>query len=330
MIPYEMHKEVVFYGLILGVWFFFHHVAAWGVGGYFAVKESLRRSDININYILRIVLFAFIGSLLGARIFAFYGPWAPSCISGSFTERFMLMFSFEEKGWVAYGGMIGAFLFAYLCARFSRVSFLKYVDFTIPGIALGMSIARIGCFISGCCYGSKTSVPWAIIKNGIPIHPVQLYTSITDFGIFLLALRLNEKKEKEGRFDGYLFFSFLIAYAFARFFVEFFRGDYASSNYFYGLTSSQVISIAMFLVFAPVMIGMIIKEKRGKPVKNGFHVAPKDYITLAAGCIILNLGAYITTPMPYLGFVLIFSGLAIIVLGMRGVFKKSGSKKTKN
>lgn len=320
MMPYEVHKDLFVFGIALGIWVFFHHIASWGFGIYYGVRESLRRKDININYILQMTLLAFVGSLLGARILAFFGPLA-SCATGTLYERFLLMFSFQERGWVAYGGMIGAFFFAYLGAKLNKVSFLKYVDLTIPSVAIGISIARIGCFIAGCCYGSSANVPWAIIREGTAIHPTQLYNSLMMLAIFLIVLYLNEKRERENKHHGYMFFSFLVMYAVGRFITEFFRGDYPLSNYLYGLTTSQIISIIFILVFAPILIVKLAKER---PRKTGskFHIRPKTYITILSGGILLNFGAYILTPLPYPAMILIAAGLITLIFGINSIFKK--------
>ncbi|MFQ5757741.1 MAG: prolipoprotein diacylglyceryl transferase family protein [Acidiferrobacterales bacterium] len=52
-----------------------------------------------------------------------------------------------------------------------------------------MILAKVACFVNGCCYGAESSVPWAMAladgargPAGIPRHPTPLYE------IFVLAV----------------------------------------------------------------------------------------------------------------------------------------------
>lgn len=55
----------------------------------------------------------------------------------------------------------------------------------------------------------------------LPVHPTQLYESMGQFALFLIFLALRARR----RFHGQLFGMWLIAYAFVRGTVEYFRGD---------------------------------------------------------------------------------------------------------
>ena len=52
---------------------------------------------------------------------------------------------------------------AILYMRQQHLPILATCDVFSPGIALGQSIGRIGCFSAGCCWGTATHVPWAEI-----------------------------------------------------------------------------------------------------------------------------------------------------------------------
>jgi prolipoprotein diacylglyceryltransferase len=55
-------------------------------------------------------------------------------------------------------------------------------------------IARIGCFLIGCCHGCPTNAAWGITYTdplshaplNIPLHPTQLYSSLFYFALFFL------------------------------------------------------------------------------------------------------------------------------------------------
>lgn len=326
MIHYEMLKYVMIGGFKVGFWFVMHNVIAWPFAAYYSIKEVLRKKQFDrkadLNRLLQMFLIAFIGSLIGSRVLAFLGPWSSSCASGGLWQRFAMMMSFEEKGWVALGGIVGGILACYLYSKITKIRFLKYADILTAATALGFFIARLGCYIAGCCFGSGTNVPWAIIKDGVPIHPTQLYNSLADLAMFIILLYLSAKKEKENKYDGYIFFWFLLVYAVGRFITEFFRGDYGPSDYYFGLTNSQLMCIVFLLISVPVLIFNSMNESRRKKAKIDFHIRPKTYALLVSGGVMANLGAYIFTPFPYLALALVPSGLAIFFIGLTTIFSK--------
>lgn len=321
-----MLKNVTIGGVKIGFWFVTHNLVAWPFAAYYVIKEVLRKKhfdkEVDFNHLLQILLFAFMGALIGSRIFAFYGPWSTGCSGGGFWQRFAMMMSTQQTGWVAIGGIIGGILACYLYSKIARIKFLKYMDICAPAAAMGFFIARLGCYIAGCCFGSETNVPWAIIKDNVPIHPTQLYNSLADLAMFIILIYLSGKKEKENRYDGYVSFWFLFVYAIGRFITEFFRGDYGPSNYHFGLTSSQIICVIFFLISAPLLILNSMREAPKKRIKTMFHIRPRTYALLFSGGIIANLGAYIVTPLPYLALAAVPLGLAIFFIGLTTIFSK--------
>lgn len=115
----------------------------------------------------------------------------------------------------------------------------------VPGIAAGVAIGRLGCFMRGCCYGKPTTLPWgADFGDGISRHPTQLYESIFMifmFGAGLLAVRRHPKPEGE------VFKVFMLVYFAFRFVIEFVREEPAG---WLGLSLFQWMSAAMVVFYA--------------------------------------------------------------------------------
>jgi len=321
MISYRIHQIIYPLGIPLYPWFIFQYLIAWPFGFYYVFKEAMRRKDIDANEMLQMFVWIFLGAVAFARVFAYFGPWKSGHIGATFSETFLNMFSTNYGGWVAYGGIFGAILFGWIFTKTKKIDSWKYADVTAPAIMLGFCIARLGCFFTGCCSGSITNVPWAIIREGIAIHPTQLYNSLMDLGVFMVLLHLNEKREKEGMFYGYVFLSFLLLYPILRFFTEFFRGDYSPANFFFGLTSSQLLSLVIFIIALPLMLCKLSSEKR-KPKKTGFSIRKMTYILILAGGISANIGAYIFDLWWAAGLVLIITGLIILFAGVNSIFSK--------
>jgi prolipoprotein diacylglyceryltransferase len=97
------------------------------------------------------VLWIFLGGLLGARIF--YVVQYRHQISNPFIEFFQIW----NGGIVFYGSALGGWLAALIAHRvFLRrfnISTWKLADALAPSIAIGLCLGRVGCFLNGCCWG---------------------------------------------------------------------------------------------------------------------------------------------------------------------------------
>jgi phosphatidylglycerol:prolipoprotein diacylglycerol transferase len=172
------------------------------------------------------------------------------------------IFSIVRAGGVFYGGLIAAVSVAFWYMWRHKMPLWTTCDVFAPGIALGHAIGRLGCLAAGCCYGRETSLPWGITFTnpaaaanvgtplGVPLHPTQIYESVTE----LLILGLLLATEKKGRpFEGRTFWSYIILYGISRFVIEFFRGD-PRGMVFANLSTSQFIS----LILVPLAVGMLL------------------------------------------------------------------------
>lgn len=111
---------------------------------------------------------------------------------------------------------------------------------------------RVGCFMAGCCYGTRTDSFFGVIfsdplcqanPKGVPLHPTQLYESIFIFLLMFCLLLIKNKKN----FDGQIFMTYLMIYALGRVVIEYFRGDVERGFLIQNLiTTSQFISILVF------------------------------------------------------------------------------------
>ena len=120
--------------------------------------------------------------------------------------------------------------------------------------------------MNGCCFGKPGHGPLAMIfpveSVAGHIHPydpiiaVQLISSLGNFLIFVILTLIYRKK----KFHGQAFFSYFVIYAVFRFCIEFFRGDYSISQYYFSLTLSQWTGIFLFL-FGLTML-LILNSRR--------------------------------------------------------------------
>ncbi len=149
----------------------------------------------------------------------------------------------RQTGLVYYGGLLFAVAAGLIYCRWKKAPLLLMLDVAAPSIAIGQAIGRIGCFLSGCCYGKPTWVPWAVKFPQLEYmrHPTQLYESAATFIIFLVLMAVRKKKKRNGQ----VALLYALLYAPARFLIEFFRGD--NPHVLLGMTISQVISVVVLL-----------------------------------------------------------------------------------
>jgi phosphatidylglycerol:prolipoprotein diacylglycerol transferase len=161
-----------------------------------------------------------------------------------------------QAGGVFYGGLLAAIAAAMYFIRKHHMPVLRTCDTFTPGIALGHSIGRIGCFAAGCCYGKHTTHWWGVTFTNplaaavsgtplnTPLEPTQLFESAVELINFLVLLWILRHKKFEGQVIG----SYLFLYGVARFFLEFLRADPERGSMFGGaISGTQFISICLVI-----------------------------------------------------------------------------------
>jgi len=165
-------------------------------------------------------------------------------------------------GLVWYGGVAGALGVLGLAARHQRVALLTLTDVFTPGALLGLAFGRIGCLLSGCCYGCvvnagalPTALQWiaatAIVypaghaSHPWPVYPAPVFESLGALmllgGLLLWEKQSPARLQPTGRWSA----AFLIGYGLLRFSLEFIRGDRLVLPWLgVGLSASQWMSLA--------------------------------------------------------------------------------------
>jgi phosphatidylglycerol:prolipoprotein diacylglycerol transferase len=162
------------------------------------------------------------------------------------------------EGLTIYGAVLGAALAIWIYSRFSRFRFTYAADLVAPGIVLAQAIGRVGCLINGCCYGTETSLPWAISYThpnnnsfGISgVHPTQVYEIIFLLILFGILIVLKKRLKHEGS----LFLVYLGGYSLWRFSIGFIRDG---TDFLFGLHQAQVIGI----IVVAIIVALLIRQR---------------------------------------------------------------------
>jgi len=170
-----------------------------------------------------------------------------------------------------YYGLIPAIAFAWWHLKRNHLPTLSVLDAFSPSVALGLAIARIGCYMAGCCYGKPIETP--AIANlaagsaqlssaplNVPLHPTQLYESAAAFVIFLFLIHQFRRNRTEGR----VFCLMLILLAAARFVVELFRGDHVRGFIIGGYLSVPQLISALILTAGVALLLWINRSSSQK------------------------------------------------------------------
>lgn len=172
-----------------------------------------------------------------------------------------------QGGATFYGGFALALALAALYLRRAKLPFLLVADIAAPSIALGDFFTRIGCFLSGCCFGAPTGSPFGVVfppdcPAGLhapetALHPTQLYSSV--FGLALVAALLALERGRR-RSAGYTFALLCVFYGAGRFTIDLFRHYEPSSRIAGGLAVSQAASL--LLAASGVLILLVVRGRR--------------------------------------------------------------------
>jgi phosphatidylglycerol:prolipoprotein diacylglycerol transferase len=202
---------------------------------------------------------ALIGShlLFGIVTLASYGGF-PTITSFNGFLRFLNDFF---GGSVFFGGLIGGSAACFIALRVLKTPWYPTIDLLSTVIPLFHFFGRIGCFLTGCCFGVPSEFGFtfrhSIVEaaNGVNRFPVQIIEASFNLALFYaLYILFTEEKQR-----GKLFFIYLVCYSPARFFLEFLRGDSYRGVTEAGFSTSQIIAMATLTVG---IFGLIFYRKK--------------------------------------------------------------------
>ena len=222
------------------------------IGIFAAGIVTLRKYDKTDKFNLEltiVMLWSAPGAIIGAHLL--YGVTNLSNIVIAIQKGadFISIVSAYFGGSVFYGGLLGGLASAVIYCKIAHIDFRKYINSAALFVPLFHFFGRLGCFLTGCCFGMESHIGF-IYKyspiaeaNNVVRFPIQLVEALGNLIIFLIILKLYENV----RFRGRLLSLYFILYSVLRFTTEFFRGD-EYRGFLFSLSTSQIISIVLFIV----------------------------------------------------------------------------------
>ena len=223
-------------------------------GALWITAWRVKRLGLRVNAVYELAAWLFLGGVIGAR--ALFVIRYPGSIHGPLD-----LIRSWQGGNVFYGCIMGGLAGSLIYWWRHPFPFWPMADAVAPGVAVGVTLGRVGCFLNGCCYGAVCDHAWSVrfpaeshawiaqVEAGIlppaaawslPVHPTQLYAAGAGLFILIVLSVAFSFRRRDGEIMGLV----MILYSLTRWPIESLRGD--EQALFAGMTLSQSISVGLF------------------------------------------------------------------------------------
>lgn len=216
------------------------------VGTIFTIKEA-KRKEFSVDTITDLIIYVILFGIIGARlyyVFAFNLSY--------YLNNLGKIVAVWDGGLSIQGGLIGGGIAALIYSRIKKMNIWKAADIMAPGIILGQAIGRVGCDVFGIVM--KSNYFWGVLIGGEVLHPAQMYESLLNYILFGVLWA----RRKSVKYDGQLFFTYLLGFSINRFIVETFRSNPIFIEPF---TVAHVTSVVLIAISIIAMILLKNKHK---------------------------------------------------------------------
>lgn len=241
--------EVRWYGILIAL-----GVISALVLAYFNCK----RRGLSFEVLSDGFLIAFPCAIIGARLYYVLFEF------DNYRNNLIEILNIRQGGLAIHGGLIGAFIAAYIFAKVKKINILEYLDIAAPSIILAQAIGRWGNFMNSEAHGGPISQEFiskfpSFIQEGMNIggtyyHPTFLYESLWNIIVCTILLIILYKKRDN---NGVVIGSYIALYSVGRLFIEGLRTD---SLMFAGFRVAQLVSIAG--IVAGIVLVMYANRKK--------------------------------------------------------------------
>jgi len=223
-----------------------------------------RKRDVEAAAVSDVLFGALVGTLIGGKIYYY------AIVTHNARDLF------SRSGFVFWGGFIGSVILCTLVIRYKKLVFARFADVAGIAIAAGYAVGRTGCWAVGDDYGKPYTGPLAVaFPQGAPpstaaemqhafnvslppgtdpnsvlsVYPTQLLEVALGMVMFGILWKIRDHDHAEG----WLFGVWCILAGIERFIVEFFRAKDDRFSFLAGLSTAQVIALAIALAGVAIM-----------------------------------------------------------------------------
>lgn len=229
---------------------------------YFAHKHPLRKTHITTTDFVNLVVESALVAILGGRLLHVLSEY------NYYYTHPTLIPALWNGGLSVLGSVIAVLIYVPYYTRKHAINLLPILDLAALYAPLLQAVARVGCFLAGCCYGKATCLPWGIVYTHaqafaplqVKVHPTQLYSSL----VFLIILVIMHQISKNVKLNpGQLAALYLMLASCERLGLDFLRGDRVLVSF---LSFHQYIALGLFFVGLSVFIAQALRAHKHEPV----------------------------------------------------------------
>ncbi len=250
---------VRWYGVLIALGF---------ICGTFVLSRRATEWGFNSEKIINAALVAFIGGIVGARLYYVLLSWS------YFQTHLAEIGATWNGGMSIHGGIIGGALAGFFYCRKENLEPLQVADLFASVIPLGQAIGRWGNFFNSELFGqpvpdnfplklfiSEEHRPIGFEHNSF-FHPAFLYESVWDLLLFLVLY--NFALVKFRKLPGLTALLFLAGYSVGRILIEPLRLDSIK----FGAMQAPLLVSVIWLVLSLAAMVMLIMHYRNKSKTN--------------------------------------------------------------
>ena len=222
---------IAFYGVIIAIGML--------VGVSFILKEA-KRVGFDEDKFLDICIITIVVGVIGARVYYVIFAW------DYYKDNVISVFNIRQGGLAIYGGVLAGIACVAVLCKLKQHQFLKVMDVCMFGVVIGQIFGRWGNFFNREVFGQYTDGLFAMLLpinsirsnadltpemlqnvvtisgvDYVSVHPTFLYESLWNLGLLIVMLLMRKRK----KFEGQIFFTYLVGYGVGRFWIEGIRTD---------------------------------------------------------------------------------------------------------
>ena len=242
--PYSFNLfglEIYFYGVIIALGFI--------LAALYCAKRA-KEFGLSSDELYELVIWLIPTCIIGARLYYVLFKL------DYFIANPDKIFALRDGGLAIYGGIIAGIIIGIIWCRAKKIRVFAVADLTAFGLLIGQSVGRWGNFINREAFGAQTEI---FCRMGLTVpgfetlyvHPTFLYESLWNI-LGLIVLHIWSKKGKR-KYDGQIFWLYILWYGLGRAWIEGLRSDslYIGST---DIRVSQLLAIVSAVVSLVILI----------------------------------------------------------------------------
>lgn len=240
--PYSFNLfglEIYFYGVIIALGFI--------LAALYCAKRA-KEFGLSSDELYELVIWLIPTCIIGARLYYVLFKL------DYFIANPDKIFALRDGGLAIYGGIIAGIIVGIIWCRAKKIRVFAVADLTAFGLLIGQSVGRWGNFINREAFGAQTEI---FCRMGLTVpgfetlyvHPTFLYESLWNI-LGLIVLHIWSKKGKR-KYDGQVFWLYILWYGLGRAWIEGLRSD----SLYIGSTD---IRVSQFLAIVSAVVSLVI------------------------------------------------------------------------